>query len=80
MLCARAIYLDSADPALAPSQVFKDIASCSGASSQERKKGHVIKLLAASKGNEAGYVMRSLQVRKGHSKVQPAPVNMEVLA
>lgn len=43
--------------------MFRDISAAAGASSQERKKGLVIKLLAASKGNEAGYVMRSLQVR-----------------
>lgn len=46
-------------------QVFREIAAASGQSSQERKKGHVIKLLAASKGNEAGYIMRSLQVSCG---------------
>jgi len=44
-------------------QVFKEIAAASGQNSQERKKGYVVKLLAASKGNEAGYIMRSLQVR-----------------
>lgn len=42
--------------------MFKDIAAASGTSSQERKKGYMIKLLAASKGNEAGYIARSLQV------------------
>jgi len=42
--------------------VFKNIAAASGHNSQERKKGYVVKLLAASKGNEAGYIMRSLQV------------------
>lgn len=45
-----------------PLQNFKDIAAASGSSSQERKKGHVVKLLVASKGNETGYIMRSLQV------------------
>jgi len=44
-------------------QVFRDIAAASGQNSQERKKGFVIKLLAASKGNEAGYIMRSLQAK-----------------
>ena len=47
---------------LAAWQVFRDIAAASGQNSQERKKGLIIKLLAASKGNEAGYIMRSLQV------------------
>lgn len=50
-------------PCLAALQAFRDVAACSGQASQERKKGLVVKLLAASKGNEAGYIMRSLQVR-----------------
>jgi ATP-dependent DNA ligase len=43
-------------------QDFKEIAKASGQNSQERKKGYITKLLGASKGNEAGYIMRSLQV------------------
>ena len=34
----------------------------SGKSSQKIKEGLIVKLLAASKGNETGYVIRSLQV------------------
>jgi len=34
----------------------------SGKSSQKVKEGLIVKLLAASKGNETGYVIRSLQV------------------
>ncbi|KAL6760310.1 ATP-dependent DNA ligase [Haematococcus lacustris] len=44
-------------------QVFKDIASACGQSSQDRKRSMVVKLLAASKGNEAGYIIRSLQAK-----------------
>ena len=42
---------------------FKEIASTSGGKSQERKRGMIVKLLAAAKQEEAGYVMRALQVR-----------------
>ena len=41
---------------------FKEIASTSGGKSQERKRGMIVKLLAAAKQEEAGYVMRALQV------------------
>lgn len=44
-------------------KTFKDIATAGGANSQERKRGLISKLLVASKGNEPGYIMRSLQVR-----------------
>jgi DNA ligase-1 len=43
-------------------KAFQEIAGSSGEKSQERKKGMIVKLLAAAKGNEAGYVMRALQV------------------
>lgn len=42
-------------------KLFKDIAAVSGEKSQDRKKAFIIKLLAAAKGQEAGYVMRALQ-------------------
>lgn len=44
-------------------KAFKDIASTSGDKSQDRKKAQIVKLLASAKGQEAGYVMRALQVR-----------------
>ena len=44
------------------SLLFQDIALTSGKSSQKLKEGIIVKMLASSKGNEAGYVMRSLQV------------------
>ncbi len=43
-------------------KTFKDIASTGGKDSQERKRGLINKLLVASKQNETGYIMRSLQV------------------
>jgi hypothetical protein len=46
-------------------KTFKDIASTAGKDSQERKRGLINKLLVASKENETGYIMRSLQVRGG---------------
>lgn len=42
-------------------KTFRDIAMIEGTGSQERKKSLIIKLLAASRENEAGYVMRALQ-------------------
>ena len=36
-----------------------------GKSSQKTKEGLIVKLLASSKGNETGYVIRSLQVGGG---------------
>ena len=51
-------------PPRARRQVFKaftEIARCEGAKSQDRKRGMIVKLLAAAKGGEAGYVMRALQ-------------------
>jgi hypothetical protein len=39
--------------------------SASGQSSQERKKGLISKLIVSSKGSEPGYIIRSLQVRRG---------------
>jgi DNA ligase-1 len=53
-------------PPLTVPGVFKtltEIAAASGAASQARKAGMIVKLLAASKGSEAGYVMRSLQAK-----------------
>ena len=46
-------------------KLFKDIAAASGEKSQDRKKAFIIKLLVAAKGQEAGYVMRALQVGSG---------------
>ncbi len=46
-----------------PAQVLRDIAKLSGSKSQDAKRGLVGKLLAASKGNEPGYIMRTLQAR-----------------
>ena len=43
-------------------KAFKEIAASSGSKSMERKKGMIVKLLVSSKGVEAGYIMRSLQV------------------
>jgi len=40
---------------------FREIAKIEGTGSQNRKQGAITKLLAASDGNEAGYIMRSLQ-------------------
>ncbi|CAG9463109.1 unnamed protein product [Pedinophyceae sp. YPF-701] len=42
-------------------KAFKDIALISGQGSQKRKEAAINKLLAASEGAEAGYIMRSLQ-------------------
>lgn len=44
-------------------KTFREIAQTSGSQSQERKKGLIVKLLVAAKGDEAGYIMRALQVR-----------------
>ncbi len=46
-------------------KLFKDIAAVSGEKSQDRKKAFIIKLIVAAKGQEAGYVMRALQVGWG---------------
>ena len=43
-------------------RTFQLIATTEGHKSQDKKKGHIVKLLAASKDNEAGYIMRALQV------------------
>lgn len=51
--------------ACAPLQVlkqFRDISATSGNKSMDKKKGMITKLLAASKAQEAGYIMRALQV------------------
>jgi len=40
---------------------FKAVATTSGTGSQERKRGIIQKMLSASAGNEAGYLIRSLQ-------------------
>eukprot|EP00891_Asterochloris_glomerata_P009808 jgi/Astpho2/9808/Aster-03779 len=42
-------------------KTFQLIATTEGHKSQDKKKGHIVKLLAASKDNEAGYIMRALQ-------------------
>eukprot|EP00195_Chlamydomonas_chlamydogama_P015251 CAMPEP_0202891666 /NCGR_PEP_ID=MMETSP1392-20130828/1671_1 /ASSEMBLY_ACC=CAM_ASM_000868 /TAXON_ID=225041 /ORGANISM="Chlamydomonas chlamydogama, Strain SAG 11-48b" /LENGTH=944 /DNA_ID=CAMNT_0049575491 /DNA_START=248 /DNA_END=3082 /DNA_ORIENTATION=+ len=44
-------------------KAYKDIATTSGKNSQKAKEGLIVKLLVASKGNETGYVMRSLQAK-----------------
>jgi hypothetical protein len=43
-------------------KAFKEISSISGDKSQDRKKNLIVKLLAGAKDEEAGYVMRALQV------------------
>ena len=52
----------SADLFPACCRTFQLIATTEGHKSQDKKKGHIVKLLAASKDNEAGYIMRALQV------------------
>ncbi|GAX75595.1 hypothetical protein CEUSTIGMA_g3039.t1 [Chlamydomonas eustigma] len=44
-------------------KAFKDIATSSGKNSQKVKEGSIVKMLASSKGNETGYVIRSLQAK-----------------
>lgn len=56
-------------------KTFKDIASASGGASQEKKKGLIVKLLVSCKENEAGYVMRSLQVRNIRHRDVPEEIN-----
>ena len=41
---------------------FRAIAATSGNKSQDRKRGMITTMLAASKPQEAGYIMRALQV------------------
>ena len=41
---------------------FRAIAATTGNKSQDKKRGMITKLLAASKAQEAGYIMRALQV------------------
>lgn len=41
---------------------FVEIAHISGKSSMKQKEGLILKLLASSKGNETGYIVRFLQV------------------
>jgi hypothetical protein len=62
-LISRTSFLPWAPPGVL--KTFKDIATAAGASSQERKKGLISKLLVASRGAEPGYIMRSLQVGRG---------------
>ena len=52
----------SADLYPACCRTFQLIATTEGHKSQDKKKGHIVKLRAASKDNEAGYIMRALQV------------------
>jgi len=40
---------------------FKAIAAAGGTGSQDRKRGSIVKLLAAARGHEAGYLIRALQ-------------------
>ncbi|KAG2493340.1 hypothetical protein HYH03_008474 [Edaphochlamys debaryana] len=42
---------------------FRDIAQTAGSKSVDHKKGMIVKMLAAAKGNEAGYIVRSLQAK-----------------
>ncbi|KAI8462457.1 MAG: hypothetical protein J3K34DRAFT_462922 [Monoraphidium minutum] len=42
-------------------KVFREIAQCSGSKSWDRKRGLIQKLLVGSKGEEPGYIIRSLQ-------------------
>lgn len=44
-------------------KMLKDIAQASGNKSGDYKRGIIVKMLVASKGNETGYVMRSLQAK-----------------
>ena len=50
---------------------FRAIAATSGTKSQDKKKGMITKLLAASKAQEAGYIMRALQARPRPSTAAP---------
>jgi DNA ligase-1 len=40
---------------------FRSIAASAGTGAQDRKRGAIVKLLAAARGHEAGYVIRALQ-------------------
>ncbi|GFR47278.1 hypothetical protein Agub_g8965 [Astrephomene gubernaculifera] len=42
---------------------FRDIAQTAGNRSVDNKRGMIVKMLAAAKGNEAGYIIRSLQAK-----------------
>ncbi|KAG1669562.1 hypothetical protein FOA52_006335 [Chlamydomonas sp. UWO 241] len=44
-------------------KAFRDIAAASGKASQKVKEGLIVKMLAASKGNEPGYVIRFAQAK-----------------
>lgn len=46
-------------------KIFLDIARTEGKQSQDRKKALINKLLVAAGQNEAGYIMRCLQVQTG---------------
>ena len=43
-------------------KTFREIAETTGSHSQDKKKGLIVKLLVGAKQNEAGYIMRALQV------------------
>jgi hypothetical protein len=51
-------------PTLQVFNAFKEMSSISGDKSQDRKKNLIVKLLAGAKDEEAGYVMRALQVSR----------------
>ena len=51
-------------------QTFLEIARTEGSKSMDRKKGLINKLLVAAKENEAGYIMRCLQVLQGGCTVR----------
>ncbi|KXZ56337.1 hypothetical protein GPECTOR_1g298 [Gonium pectorale] len=44
-------------------KAFQNIAQASGSKSQDQKRGMIVKLLVAAKGNEPGYIVRSLQAK-----------------
>jgi DNA ligase 1 len=51
---------------------LKDIASVEGMKSQDHKKGMIMKLLAAAKDAEPGYIVRSLQGRLRIGLAEPS--------
>jgi hypothetical protein len=54
-------------------KTFREISAMSGSKSGDRKRGAIVKLLAAAKREEAGYVMRALQVGPpAHARLLPA--------
>ena len=53
---------------------FRLIAATSGSKSVDKKKALITKLLAASKAQEAGYIMRALQVRLEAHRLPPLSI------